>query len=143
MPQQLDERSLDLVAVDVVDQRPVDLDHVRAQLGHPAQTRVASARVVQGDHRTGGPQTRQQNSRGSRIGDLGVLGELEHETSEIRAVQERVEDLRAFQQVRADVDRQEAVLGELAKPSDRRTDHPCFECRSHAKAVGGGEPNVG
>ena len=62
-----------------MDQRPVHLDEVRAQLQHVAQRGVAGAGVIHGDAQAAPAQGPQLGLQGGVAVDLVVLGDLHDE----------------------------------------------------------------
>lgn len=78
----------------------------------------------------------------AQVADLLVFGQLKDEGGQIAGGEERVRQRRLGEQVRADVDRQEAVRGQLGPEREATDDDQRLQLGATAQNVGGGEPPV-
>ena len=90
LAEQLGEGELHLVAVGAVDEGPVQLDEVRAELRHLLQARVAGAGVVEGQQGAAQRELVAQRDEWPQVADGLVLGQLGHERPQVTGSQEQV-----------------------------------------------------
>ena len=109
LPEHLRQGHPDGVGVGVADQRPVELDHLRAQGGELLQPRVAAAGVVEGDQGAAAAQLVALAAQCREVVDRGVLGELDDDAVQGGPAGERLLHRRGAEDVRADVDGEEGV----------------------------------
>jgi hypothetical protein len=103
-----------LVGVEVPDQFAVELQEVRGELDHVPEARVAGAGVVDGHpHPPGQPRGQVVPEQGV-VGHRLLLGELDHQP--VGKGVEQGQGRRVGQQGRAEIDEEEAPLGDGAQP---------------------------
>jgi hypothetical protein len=138
--ERVDERRAGGVAIDPVDERAVELDHVGLEAHDALEAGVAGAGVV--NRHTGAALAQRREQRGE-IGvvlDKLMLGDLDDDVVE-RAV-ERGLDLGRGQRRRADVEGQVGTR-RPARAVEREAQRAGLERRPQARAPGLGEPGVG
>src|SRR6185295_5772334 len=93
LEQRMHQLLLDEAAVDVLDEREIDLDELGLHLGQSLQRRVPGADVVDGDEEALPPQRLEAAAERLEIVDRGALGDLQDEVArlEVRLRQRRAE----------------------------------------------------